>query len=406
MVFSFFKKPPEKMVAKPAAVFRNEERGGLAPVAEAAPGQTGQESAGAIGGVAAEQQDDDLSLDFTDFDFDRSLRDLQVAAELDPIASDVEQAAVLYADGHDDAARSLLEDAVRVHRFGPGERLWLMLFDFYWLTGHQAAFEALAVDYAQCFGQCSPSWRDGAGKREVSRRVGQLLFKGGLTGDNDDAFDALRAAMERNPGLCLDLSKVTNLDSAGCGRLLTVLQKAHKARREIELLGGNILRPQLESRVQPGRAEGSDCWLMLLELYQRLGEHALFEELAIDYAVTFEISPPSWEARPTLAAKNATDDIRPSGDDTGSGVYFFRDGIRAARFTDLAAFSEVHNPVIIDCLKLSRIDFTSAGALFNVLNLARRTGKKIIFRYPNHLVAELFGVVGLNAVADIVLAEI
>lgn len=46
------------------------------------------------------------------------------------------------------------------------------------------------------------------------------------------------------------------------------------------------------------------------------------------------------------------------------------------------------------------MDFISAGAMLNVLTVIRRTG--IVFHHPNHLVAELFNVVGLAAVSTIV----
>jgi anti-anti-sigma regulatory factor len=61
----------------------------------------------------------------------------------------------------------------------------------------------------------------------------------------------------------------------------------------------------------------------------------------------------------------------------------------------------VHDPVLIDCSSLTRIDFVSAGALLNVLSTVRQQGRQIVFRHPNHLVAELFGVVGLTSVATI-----
>jgi len=44
------------------------------------------------------------------------------------------------------------------------------------------------------------------------------------------------------------------------------------------------------------------AWLMLLDLYQHLGMRAEFEEAAVNYAVTFEISPPSWEPQPGAEA--------------------------------------------------------------------------------------------------------
>ena len=61
--------------------------------------------------------------------------------------------------------------------------------------------------------------------------------------------------------------------------------------------------------------------------------------------------------------------------------------------------------MLIDCEALIRIDFISAGALLNVLTTVRRQGKQIVFRHPNHLVAELLGVVGLRAVAAIIFAR-
>ena len=51
--------------------------------------------------------------------------------------------------------------------------------------------------------------------------------------------------------------------------------------------------------------------LLLLELLQRLGTQEEFEEWPVDYAVTFELSPPSWEVQP--AAKLAAAGGDPGG---------------------------------------------------------------------------------------------
>ena len=390
------------MVPRPAAAFRPEERGGGAPGAEsgtAAPARTPAPT-------AAPARTADQLLDLSDLDFDKGLRDLQVDVDIDPIDADVEQAAVLYADCHDEVARALLEDAVRVHRYGPGERLWMMLFDLYRLTGRRSSFEALASDYAQCFGQCSPGWPECSQQRDAPRAVGKLLFKGGLTADNDAAFKSLRQALEKSPDLHLDLAKVQESDVAGCGRLLGELHKARKARREIRLSGSEPLGEQLESRIRSGMAKDGDTWLMLLEIYQAQGRHERFDDLAIDYAVTFEISPPSWEEKRVTLPEPAPAEALAPHNDTLPETYVVSGDIKASRFAELATYIEVHNPVIIDCTHLSRIDFVSAGALLNVLSSAKRARKHIVFRHTNHLVAELFGVVGLKALADIVPAKL
>jgi anti-anti-sigma regulatory factor len=94
-----------------------------------------------------------------------------------------------------------------------------------------------------------------------------------------------------------------------------------------------------------------------------------------------------------------------AGDEVDADAYGLRGDIKASRFGDLSAFAGVHDPVLIDCVALTRIDFISAGALLNVLTTVRRSGKQIVFHHPNHLVAELFGVVGLKAVATIIFAK-
>lgn len=83
--------------------------------------------------------------DSSDFVFSESSPDFQIEGEIDPVDALAEEAAVLFANGQDDAARSVLENAVVGHRSAPAERLWLMLFDLYVLGGVQAG----AVRYAR-----------------------------------------------------------------------------------------------------------------------------------------------------------------------------------------------------------------------------------------------------------------
>ncbi len=106
---------------------------------------------------------------------------------------------MLYANGQDSAVRSLLENSTRSYRSGPGERLWLMLFDLFRLTGQKAAFESLGIEYAQSFEKSPPGWRDTAVAVPVHAKVvGSVLFKGELTGDNDAGFEAVRQALAKN----------------------------------------------------------------------------------------------------------------------------------------------------------------------------------------------------------------
>ena len=390
MVFSFFKKP-EKMVAKPAAVPH------AAPPTEPPPGVAAAAPALAVAPPVKE-----TTPEFSDFVFSESAPDYQFEGEIDPVDAHAEEAAILFANGQDDAARAVLESAVEVQRSGPGERLWLMLFDFYQLSGMRAPFDALAIDYARSFEKSPPAWRDHHPSASAEAAAGNQRFAGDLCGDNDAAFAAVARSLERNRRLRLDLSTLSRLDAPGSARLLSLLQQARKARHELEIVGRDSLASLLEACVEVGRAEDQACWLLLLEVYQWRGQYESFEELAINYAVTFEVSPPSWEAARVAAPEPV---VAAAAKLAVADAYALEGEIKSSRFGDLPSFADLHDPLVIDCTRLKRIDFISAGALLNALTTIRRTGKQIVFQHPNHLVAELFGIVGLNAVATIVPAK-
>ncbi len=424
MVFSFFKKPPEKMVARPAA----------APVrAKPEP----PPAAGPAGAPAAAEEKDaprELApLDFTtsniqspgaapaapamvspsDFsDLSESPGGIHIEMDVDPVEADVEQAAVLYANGQDAATGAVLENAVHVHHFGPGERLWLMLFDFYRLTNQHAPFDALGIEYARAFEKSPPVWRGAEAPKPAPKPAafsGTVIFKGSLTGENDAAFAALDEAIEKNPKLRVELNRVKEIDDLGAERMLGVLEMVRKKKREVEWVGRDAVAAMIESKIAVGTRENAGCWLLLLEFYQIMGKEAEFEDMAINYAVTFEMSPPSWDpkriakAEPKPLPAAATD-----GDDeeaAASTAFVLKGDLKSERFGGLPAVAEKEDPVVIDFSAVTRIDFVSAGTLVNLLTPAKRAGKRVIVKHPNHLVAELLGVVGLKSVAEIVFAK-
>lgn len=344
------------------------------------------------------------SLDFSDFQFSETPADFQIEADIDPVVADIEQAAVLYANGQDGAACKVLEGAVRLYCTGMGERLWLMLFDLYRLTGQKTEFEALEINYANVFEKSPPAWRDASHAFEAVNmpETGGVLFQGPLLGENNAGFMAVSNALTNNPKLRLDLSKVTHFDAAGCARLLAQLQQARKVKREIQLFGHDNVSAQLEACIASGQGENSECWLLLFELYQFNGQQEAFEELAINYAVTFEVSPPSWDAKRVAFSGSVEGMTNLQNNIDQSEGYILHDDVKGCRFSDLHAYVDLNDPVLIDCAFATRIDFVSAGNLLNLLRAVAASGKKIILRYPNRLVAELFNVVGLSTVAQII----
>lgn len=410
MVFSFFKKSEKKMPARPAALGRpGEDKGSSAGGAadDKTKTSTNRPAAGLpradVPFATPVVTSDAPPLELSEFVFSEAAPEYQLEVDVDPIDAEAEEAAMLYANAQDRAVRALLENSIRNHRSAAGERLWLMLFDLFRLTGQKAAFEALEIEYAQCFEKSPPGWRDAAATpARATTAARTVLFKGELIGENDAAFDVLRQALEKDTPIRLDLSKVRRLDAAGCERLLAFLQQARKGRREVELLSRDQIAALLDAQIAAGRAENRACWLLKLELFQLRGQLEAFEEMAIDYAVTFEISPPSWE--PNRVKDNGSEPLSLAAIEEGiAEVYLIKGEVKAARFADLLAYAAANDPVLIDCAAVTRMDFVSAGSLLNVLTTVKRTGREIVFRHPNYLVAELFRVVGLNGVARIIL---
>jgi len=185
---------------------------------------------------------------------------------------------------------------------------------------------------------------------------------------------------------------------------MALLQQARRSKGEIELLGRDHLAVLLDSQIAAARPEDRACWLLKLELCQLRGQFEVFEDMAVEYAVTFEISPPSWEFDRVVDAEPSPLELaRP--DQLLTEAYVIKGDIKGSRFNDLAAYAAANDPVLIDCSTVTRMDFLSAGALLNVLTTVKRTGRQIVVRHPNHLLAELFRVVGLRSVAAIDLAR-
>ena len=69
---------------------------------------------------------------------------------------------------------------------------------------------------------------------------------------------------------------------------------------------------------------------------------------------------------------------------------------------DAAAFAAERAMVDVDCSRLRRVDFVSAGIFFNILATLRSQGKLVVFRHVNNMVAALLRVMGVDQVAQIV----
>lgn len=408
MVFSLFKKAPEKMPTRPAAKPRAPAAPAATPAEGAVPAGPPSESPAAKQAPAPARPpvDDDLeSLDFTG---------IQIEESLDPLDLAIEQAAIDFANEDDELAASVLSEQIQAADPSPkAERVWLMLFDLHRATGNRDGFAALELEYARRFEKQPPVWKDVAGGGDSPARAGgaAVLFRGDLVGSNAAGFAQLAQGLEANPKARFDFGKVKSVDVAGCEQLLAFLAGARKKKAPVELVGLESLVTLLAARIAEAATE-QVYWRTQLECFQRQGRQEDFDNLAVDFAVAFEISPPSWDpllapAKPAAAAAKTADATkaakaveRPAGD-----AYIMSGEIRGGKFDGLDAYLAAHEQSVLDMAAVERMDFTSAGTLLNILTSHWQRGVAITLRHPNRLVGELLNVVGVGAMVSVVYAK-
>ena len=423
MVFSLFKKKdkdsgqkmPEREIVRPKPAF--------VPAAAAAPAapQPAADAAPEAGVPAAPLPDLEFTLSGraaapvaktaaeTLSEFERDFTESNVMAidvdhGADSLQSDIEQVAVLYANGQDPVVRPLIEQFLPAYPGAEGVRLWLMLFDFLMLTGDRAGFDKLGAEFLQACEMSPPTWRQIQAKPQASAAaktaLATCLLKGVLAGDDPSQLVPLAEALKARSALRVDCGGLMGCDEEIAGRLGELLMISRRQGVAIVLDQPEAFIRRLRERLAGEGPDNPRSWILLLELLQRHATQADFEECAIDFAVKFERSPPSWEAVPTpvLPASAKTD--KPA-----DNAHYLSGELKGERFDDLAGYLALHDQVVLDFSAVRRLDFFSAGQLVNRLTPVKNAGREVIIRSPNHLVAELMAVVGLNKVARILVPK-
>jgi len=296
----------------------------------------------------------------------------------------LENAVLLFASGHPEPARALLAEGVARDAEARASPLaWLALFDLIQRAGDRGAFDQLALEYVVQFERSAPAWDDRVRPASGQRAApgGYVSVTGKLTAASAGQLESLRRAVATNASQArFDLAAIAEFDDAGARLLADVLGDARRRQYPLRLQRPEALRRALDAAVKRGRDGGEGAWLLSLELLQWHGDRAAFDDRAVDYAVTFEVSPPSWEPpmmagsgpAPGAAAVAATaagetlDEAAAVAADVlaWSGVVTGPHPEAVARLIEFADGREI---VPVDLTQVERIDFVGAGAVYNAV---------------------------------------
>jgi ABC-type transporter Mla MlaB component len=327
---------------------------------------------------------------------------IQVAEANPGLCGVLENAALLYASGQAAQARQLLEHGVTNDddaRVSP--LAWLALFDLLQRLNDRATFDQLALQYVVAFERSAPAWEE----REPQLRPGTRPSAGGyfaLTGKlsaaNAPQIGHTLAATQKQGQVRLDLGSLTGADDAGARLLATALAELRKRQYALVLQHPEKIRHALEGAVKQGRDAGEGYWILLLELLQWQNDRAAFEDRAVDFAVTFELSPPSWEPPPDAAATVAPTDV-PAATADRLEMLTFRGtmtGSSDAQLARFAEFRESRSVIPIDMSAIERIDFVCAGALLNAITRAEGQRKTVQIAGASPIIRALLLLIGIS----------
>jgi len=312
---------------------------------------------------------------------------------------------------------------------------WLVLFDLYRAIGQQHKFESLALDYAQQFGWSAPQWFSmprlvaeaaSEDRPRRSRIDGQV---GWVSPDHIDAEAVARLAsvsLQMPLPWVFDWSALRSIDAEACGRLSELFRNWITQALDMRWLGGERLFAVLAEAAPTGVRDADPAyWQVRLDALRMTNRPDQFDEAAIDYCVTYEVSPPSWEpARCEVRVSGAgsttespplsvVSDVSTSflesrlTEDTGmvqvgtvelSGQLVGDIGATLKKMDTELGLASIVN---VSCARLIRVDFIAAGDLLNWVLARRSENRSVRFIEAHRMVALFFGAMGINEHATV-----
>ncbi|WP_348945821.1 STAS domain-containing protein [Chitinibacter sp. FCG-7] len=348
--------------------------------------------------------------------YDLSQLSIEVSSSSDSISPAEEQAAMMHANGQLAAAAKVL--LLDKPNFAGKRRLesWMMLFELLQQHNQREAYEALGLDFVVEFEKTPPTWRE---QNTVSNKKptasGYFALSGKLSIENiDKSIQTFYQLHKNNDLLRVDLTKITAIDTISAAEILAALQQSHKKPNSLQLIGSAKFIEILKSHIEVGRRQPAEApfWLLLIELHQVLGLQEEFENIAIDYAITFEVSPPSWDPRqaPKSAAQIASDEAQAKAEIHAAEQEKNRligsiSSDKPEMLTRLNELVQAHATPVIDLNAIERIDFDSAGQMLNLAMDWLQQGKQVRFVNVNPLVHTLLRVMSITEMVSVELRK-
>ena len=366
-----------------------------------------------------------------------------MALEVLEIAHDaeLEEASIRYANGDDAGAEAGLLEMLAAGSMRAGQsETWMVLFDLYRATDQQDKFENTATRFVQRFDRSAPQWFS---LPDAVRKMAAPLAAASAQGPVADwtcpssvgiqTVAALKAALTKTPmPWRLDWSNLKTIEPAAVEALCLAFASWSEQPVQLRFIGNDQLQQILQKNTPSGDRDNLQIWWQLrmqtLRVTHRPDE---FEMAALDFCVTYEVSPPSWETARSeyqsidaygkaVATQTIIGDVFrdsfPSGLSLQDGDSVLNsqmgnllsvelagqiEGDAAAMLDVLQSKLLGADTMVISCAKLIRVDFSAAGTLLNWVSARQEESRSVHFCDVNRLVAAFFNVIGITEHAKV-----
>jgi len=334
----------------------------------------------------------------------------------------LEDAAIRFAQGDDAGTEAvLLQMTAPDSEQAEDPEVWRTLFDFYRAIGDAEKFSATSTRYAQRLRRPGPEWvslrqlaHDALAQRATpapaeltaaaaAARLADWTSPSRLLREN--LADLTRALGAAGAVWTMDWRGLTGIEPDAAPPLRALFNHWAESPVQLRFLGGDRLLDAL-AKATPTANRNTDVvwWQLRLAVLRTMHESDQYELTALNYCITYEVSPPPWSdprgaftrvsapagaPLPTAGVADSLALVGALGADCQGELLRLDAGLAAG-----------HAPQV-DCTALLRVDLDAVRVLIDWVAGHEARGRRVEFVDAHRLVAIFLQVVGVTDHADV-----